>query len=253
MLTAENARAMAAKSNTPHIDLATALEPDKLKVYIDYEYANHETRITELMAAHDRFLAATPQGIHDDAIAGRAADFANQLRAAATDLDATRAKIKAPVLHAQRLIDGEARRLTDRLTTARTSVSDKLTVYLQAKEAAERQCAAEEAARKELEAFEAIKAAEQTGDTAPAVEALKEADAAIGRASAPTVELTRTRSQMGSLTSLRETWTYETTDISKVPAAYLTVNDAVVKAAIKSGARDIPGLRIFAERKAMVR
>jgi hypothetical protein len=52
---------------------------------------------------------------------------------------------------------------------------------------------------------------------------------------------------------LRQTWTYEVTDLAKIPAQWLCLNEPLVKAAIKTGTREIPGLRIYAEHKAFVR
>ena len=70
---------------------------------------------------------------------------------------------------------------------------------------------------------------------------------------ATALELTRTRGVGGALTALKDNWVAELVDITKVPVAYLQVNDATVRAAIRSGVRDIPGLRIVNEAKAMIR
>lgn len=62
-------------------------------------------------------------------------------------------------------------------------------------------------------------------------------------ASAPT---TKAKGGYGAIHT-REVWKYEVEDISKVPLAFHTVDDATVRAAIAEGARDIPGLRIYSE------
>ena len=126
-------------SNIPMVDLATALNPSSLEPWIDYHYSSHVARTAELMAAHGRFLEATANGINDDVIAGRASDFTKQLKAEQSAIDDTRTKIKAPVLHAQRLIDGQAKKITDQLTQASASVQTKLTTYLRDKEAKARE------------------------------------------------------------------------------------------------------------------
>jgi hypothetical protein len=46
-------------------------------------------------------------------------------------------------------------------------------------------------------------------------------------------------------------WSLE--DITKVPTHLLQVNDAAVRLAIKQGAREVPGLRIWNDTKAYVR
>lgn len=47
-------------------------------------------------------------------------------------------------------------------------------------------------------------------------------------------------------------WTFEVVDITKVPVLYLDVDTAVVRAAIRDGERDIPGLRIYQEESVRV-
>lgn len=51
--------------------------------------------------------------------------------------------------------------------------------------------------------------------------------------------------------SVTEVWDFELVDTEQVPRQYLAVDATKVKAAIKAGVRDIPGLRIFS--KASVR
>lgn len=242
--------------NRPVIDLASALDPAALAIWLEYQYSDHAARNSELMGAYARFLEATKEGIHEEVIAGRATDFAKQLKAEQSATDETRKRIKDPVLHAQRMIDGSAKKLTDNLVSATATVQTKLTAFLRAKEAEARRKAEEEAARKDAEAQALIAAAEQSN--APeaietAVAAIEQAQTAAAQATASPLELSRTRSQLGSLTGLKDNWTYTIADLSKVPAHLLTLNDAAVKLAIKQGARDIPGLTIFNDAKAMIR
>lgn len=243
-------------SNAPTVDLAAALDPAALAAWLDYVFADHASNKATLLDRFERFLVVTQGGIDDDVMAGHATDFAKDLKAETTATDATRKRVKDPVLHAQRLIDASAKALTDPLGAATAQVTARITAYLQRKEIAARAAAEEEAKQLALAADAAMEVAahvhsESAADAA--VLALHEAQQAAAMATAKPLELTRTRSQGGSLTGLKETWTYEVTDIAKVPAAYLTVNDAAVKAAIKTGARVIPGLRVFAEHKAMIR
>lgn len=43
----------------------------------------------------------------------------------------------------------------------------------------------------------------------------------------------------------RKTWTFQVEDLSQVPVGYLQLNETAVRQAIREGAREIPGLRIF--------
>ena len=45
----------------------------------------------------------------------------------------------------------------------------------------------------------------------------------------------------------RTSWTFELIDAAKVPVEYKVVSDQLIRNAIKIGARDIPGVRIFEE------
>ena len=222
-------------SNTPIIDLAGALDPKSLQWWIDYEYSGHAAAIDALLTRFVKFSEVTASGIADDFVAGHAADFARDLKAAAGALDETRTRIKKPVLHAQRLIDGGAKALSDRVASAVREVEARVTAYLKVKEAE---------ARAKLEAEEAARAA-VADDIALAT--LDQETAATA------LELTRTRGVGGALTALKTVWTYEVEDITKVPTHLLQVNDAAVRAAIKQGAREVPGIRIWNDAKAFVR
>lgn len=244
------------RPNAPTIDLTTALDPAQLYSWIEFNYEDHALAITTLLERFVAFSNVTAGGIADDFIAGHAADFARDLKAAANALDETRTRIKKPVLYAQRLIDGEAKKLTDRVAAAVREVETRVTAYLRIKEAEARKAAEEEAARLQAEAERLTAEALQTGDGAEAdiaVAIFNQAEQADALANANTLELTRTRGTQGALTALKSNWVAELEDITKVPMAFLMINDAVVKAAIRSGVRDIPGLRIWNDARAFVR
>lgn len=109
---------------------------------------------------------------------------------------------------------------------------------------AQRQAAEAEAARKQAEDRERAAAN-------AAAQAQQQAHDAAKVVLAPAADITRTRGDV-ALTTTRQVWRYRVVDITKVPAAYLMVNDAVVKAAIKgkTGVREIPGLEIYDELEA---
>jgi len=242
--------------NVPHIDLTASLDPDSIEWWLSYQYAEHETAINALIERFIKFSDVTSPGIHDDFVAGHAADFARDLKAAANALDETRTRIKKPVLHAQRLIDGRAKKLTDQVTAAVREVETRVTAYLRAKEVAARAAAEAEAARLQAEAEQATAEALRTGDiteSEAAINLYEASQQADELANAKALELTRTRGVGGALTALKDNWVAELEDITKVPAAYLQLNDSVVKAAIKTGVRDIPGIRIWNDAKAFVR
>jgi hypothetical protein len=236
-------------SNRPVMDLAAALAPDALAAWLEHEYAEHEARCAELAAAYDRFLVATASGIHDDDVTGRATDFAKVHKAELAAIDATRTRIKAPVLHAQRLIDGAGKKLTDPLKANTAEIEARIAVYLTAKAETARRAAEKEAQRLAALAQEAMRDAEPE----EAITALRDAQHAEALATAPTPDLTRTRSLSGAMAGLRDNFVWALEDITKVPTAYLQINDSVVKAAIKSGVRNIPGIRIWNDGRVVIR
>lgn len=63
----------------------------------------------------------------------------------------------------------------------------------------------------------------------------------------------KTIESAGGKTHFRKEWTYEVRDISKVPSNYLLVDDAKIKATIKAGIRDVPGLHIYETSKPQYR
>jgi hypothetical protein len=244
------------RPNAPSIDLTAALDPSSLAWWIEYSYSEHAAAISALLTRFQAFANVTASGIQDDFIAGHAADFARDLKQASAALDETRTRIKKPVLHAQRMIDGEAKKLTDQVMAAVREVETRVTAYLRAKEVAARAAAEAEAQRLAEAAHNAMLAADAINtpeaDDA-AVQAVQEAQIAESQATAKALELTRTRGVGGALTALRDSWTYEIVALHAVPQHMLRVNDAAVKLAIKQGAREIPGLRIFNNSKAMIR
>jgi hypothetical protein len=240
------------RPNAPAIDLAAALDPASLSAWIEWSYASHAAEMGALLERFVAFTNVTADGIRDDFIAGHAADFAKDLKAAVNALDGTRTRIKKPVLHAQRLIDGEAKALSDRVMAAVAEVEARVTTYLRAKEAEVRRAAELEAARLAAEA-ERLAAEALRVDGMITAETAIEAFELAGQANARALELTRTRGLGGALTALVDRWTYEVVDMAVMPRGYLMPNDAAIRGSIKAGVRDIPGLRIFNDSKAMIR
>jgi hypothetical protein len=238
-----------ARPNRPVVDLAAALEPEALGAWLEHEMAEHAARCAELGAAYERFLVATAGGIADDTATGRATDFAKMHKAEISAIDATRKRIKEPVLHAQRLIDGAGNGLTTPLRAQALTIENRIATYLTGKAEAARRAAEMEAQRLAAAAAEAMRDAEPE----EAIAALKEAAEAEALATASTPDLTRTRSATGALAGLRDNFVYEVKDIALVPAHLLQINDAAVRLFIKQGARHVPGLRIWNDAKAFVR
>lgn len=243
--------------NTPPVDLTTALEPEALKAWLQLQLQPHAQRATALTTRYKQFLLATAAGIANDNMDERAVDFANQIRDAITATDTTRVGIKAPVLAAQRAIDGAAKVITDQLLPALTGIQDRHTAYLVGKDQEIRRQAAKAAALAEEAAYLLAQQAAADNDNeetfTEADAALVEQQAAEAIVNAPMPELTRVRTSNGSSSSLRENWVWSVQDVTLIPAAYLMPNDKMIAAAVKTGTRAIPGIKIVNQPKAAIR
>lgn len=248
-------------SNAPVINLAEALEPDALAAWLADQFAQREARGTELLTSYKRFLKATAAGIPDDTTAGKATDFARMLKAEVKEIDATRTAIKEPVLAATRQIDGVGRRFAEPLVAAMTEVEKRVTAFLRVKEQEARRLAAEEAAKREAEAQVLLDQA-QAADDPEAEEAIMEtaeaafveAEAAQAIVAAKPADLTRMRTQAGTTAALKDNWVFAgIVDMSLVPVHYLMVNEQLIRAAVRSGVHEIPGLRIENQKRVSVR
>ena len=245
------------RSNVPAVDLDAALDPASLAAWIEFSYSAHAAAIAALLERFVKFIEVTASGIADDYTAGISADFARDLESGvANALDETRTRIKKPILHAQRLVDGEAKKLSDRVASAVREVEARVTTYLRAIEVEARAAAEAEARRLALEAEARIAEANESNTEVAieaAVESMDAASKADEMANARALEFTRTRGVGGALTALKDIWVFGVGDITKVPVAYLQVNDAAVRAAFKSGVREVPGIRRWNDAQAYVR
>ena len=110
------------------------LDPASLAAWIEFSCSAHAAAIVpRCWSWFVKFIDVTVSGIADDyTMPVSRADFAKDLKAAANALDETRTRIKKPILHAQRLVDGEAKKLSDRVASAVREVEARVTTYLRA-------------------------------------------------------------------------------------------------------------------------
>jgi hypothetical protein len=249
----------AALRNTDEIDLSLLLDPDVLLRQLQVRFAPQLAERDKYIEAFERFKAATEKGITDDEQLGRAAEFERkQLKGLADSVETAHTEVKRPVNEAATTIQGfYNREFRDPLAAMIKEVKTRREKYMKDKAEVDRK-RAEELAKIEREKAEALaKKAEQTNkpkDWAKAVDAEQAAaDAARVAETTPIAERARVTGDFGVTSSLRETWHFEVTDITKVPGEYLLPNEKVIRAAIsgKSGKRSIPGLRIFPKQAAI--
>lgn len=140
---------------------------------------------------------------------------------------------------------GELKSAMDRLEEERTSWVKPLKDYIKRlddrfKEIRTPMEAASSALREGLLTYRARLEAKNTRAAEKAPPKLREA--------AKEAALANTPGQWNTLdtqTVVSKVWDFEIVDIGKVPAAFLEVNGPAVRAKIKEGAREVPGLRIY--------
>ena len=59
--------------------------------------------------------------------------------------------------------------------------------------------------------------------------------------------------QSSETSVVRQVWSFRVTDISKVPAEFLLINEKAVREAIRSGVREISGISIFSESQVAIK
>lgn len=210
-----------------------------------------------------------------------AAEVLRDLKAFAGTIEQSRVEVKAPVLGLGKAIDTAAKDLLAQVTTESARIQAALTAYQ--REMIRRQQEAEAQIRREQErvareqreaqarldaaaAEEARKAAagQQTQEQAAAkVQEVAKAEIAHVQAvvtdarSAISAASVVVPSRAAGMT-VRQSWNFEVVDLAALYAARpelctLEVKRAAVLQVIRSGAREIPGLRIFEDVQAGVR
>lgn len=248
--------------NAPPID--AAIIADGLKE----QFSDLTRRRDELLAAEARIPP-----IDDEDTARKIADFVKQITAASKAADTARVAAKEPFLAAGRSVDGFFKAISDPLTDLKKKVERRLTDYLRAKEAEER----DRRLREEREARERAEQARREADAAAqamrdaasldtAVQAEKAADAAAAdavkaevAATAKPAELSRVRGEYGAVSSLRTEWVFEGVDRATIDLEalrpYLPVDgiEKALRSYIRAGGRELRGVRIFETTTAVVR
>lgn len=147
-------------------------------------------------------------------------------------------------------IKAEYARPIELLETAQKIARDKLNAFLVAERKVEEENARkaqierQKQAEKELRKLDRKEKTADKYDDATAT-ALRESIAdqrqeIIEKASAK-IEI----NQSGENASVRMVWEFDVEDIKQVPAEFIVINEKAVREAIKNGARDIAGLKIY--------
>lgn len=176
----------------------------------------------------------------------QATDILNELKKIMKDAKEKRDSIVKPLDAAKKAADKLYKEITEPLEKAERYIKNLMGDYFQKKEAERRRLQAIEDERlKKAQAKYEVKAAkaEEKGVTLPPAPV-----ATIVQAPEKTV-----KAESGASSTVTMEWTYEILDENKVPEQYKRVHPPLINAAVKSGVRDIPGVRIFQQPKISVR
>lgn len=206
-------------------------------------------RIVALTEASGRAVAV------DTDTAGRCGELVKQITAAERVIEDARKTVKEPYLEAGRAVDAAAKARVGSLVEAKAAVNSKLNAFVREEEERRR---AEQ--RRADEARRAAEAEQRAREEAARVanESVPEPEPVAFVAPAP-VEPTRIRGDYGSLTSAKTVWRHEVTDWA---VAFIAVEsndrvreaiDKAIGAMVRSGARQIEGVRVYPDTVAQVR
>ncbi len=252
-------------SNNPPPDL---LIGDTLREKLLEDHADLLKRRDELLAAAERI----PE-IDSEDIARKVGDYIKQLTAAAKSADAARVGAKEPYLEGGRGVDGFFKNISDPLVDVKKRTETKLTKFLREKEAEERRRrqeeerlareAAESARIEQERALASLRDAETLDEAINAENASDRAQADLVKAeiaaTAKASEMSQTRGEYGSMSSLRTSWVFDGMDRASLDLEALRQHlptDALEKAIrsfIRAGGRELRGTTILETTNAVVR
>lgn len=251
--------------NQPPPDL---LVGEPLREKLEDENRDIIERAEELLEASTRVPP-----IDSDDVASKVGDYIKQLTALTKTAETRRTTAKEPYLEGGRNVDGFFKSITDPVTKTKETVQKRLTVYLREKEERARRERMEEerrareaaeAARREAE--EKARAAADAAALDAAIEAERGAETAaadLAKATAAAevkpAELSRTRGEYGSVSSLRTEWVFE--DIQRTNLDLESLRPYLpeeglkqaIRAFIKAGGRELRGVTIYETTAAVVR
>ena len=165
-----------------------------------------------------------------------------RIKEALTRAEVARKVLVGPLNAHVKMINGQFTAVTAPLAESERVVKQKMGVYIEAQERARREEAQRRFREEQERALDQIVDLDAAGEEVAAEVALSFAAAATA-AEPERIEPTRTES--GEALSVRKIWAFEVVDFRALSDEYKSANDLMIRSAIRSGVREIPGLRIF--------
>ncbi len=246
-------------NNPPALLIPTVLE---INSHLTAETKRLKERVAEVSKMVPAFLA-DHQSIETEETQGVAADIVAQIRGCAKSVEDRRKKQKEPWLDGGKVVDAYFKKIADTLVS--TAPIERLqTAYAKEVERKVREAAIERArlAKEEADLLEAQAAAALAkGNVAEASHVLDQAEVAATDAfdaerlaSARPAEHSRTQSDFGVTSSLREVLVITLKDKAAVPLEYMDFSEVRVRAAVMAAKKnkqpiEIPGVEIVWDKK----
>ncbi len=171
----------------------------------------------------------------------QAADLAKFISEAVKTIESERKRITAPLNESLKATNSLFKKLSEPLEAALTITKGKILKY----KTDEDRRAREELDRQKAEQAAKIAEAAKAGAPIPV-------DAVENLSAVATVPTTAARGGFGSVSTMKR-WAFEVVDFHLIPRHFLQVDSVLVNQAIKSGEREIPGLKIHQVETAVVR
>ena len=224
---------------------------EAIRARLTDEHQNIVARVDELEASAKRM----PDEVKDEAMASKFTDTGGFVMACRKAAAAARKAEKDPYWEGGKTVDAFFNTLIARLDVLKGQVQRPLTAYQLKKEAVERRCREAEAKAAEEEAARLAEEAKGDEDLDVAVIAEEVANKAAKEATAPAADLSRSRGEYGTQSSLRKRWTHRITHKGSIPLDQLREHftddsiDKAIRAFVRSGGRELAGVKIFQEAK----
>jgi hypothetical protein len=226
-------------------------DSDPLAERLVEQYANLHDRARDLLEAEARL----PDSLTDETV-GRVSDFARQIKACVKAAQEAHKAEKSDYLAKCTICDAWLNGLKAPLLDLGARVERRVAAFLAAKESEERRKREEEARRLAAEAKELAAA----GDKEQAKEARAEArDLRQEARTASAADMARVHTGMGGVATLKAPWAFDGIDRLAIDLEtlrpYLPLDgiEKAVRAYIRAGGRELKGVRIFQDRKALIR
>ena len=181
--------------------------------------------------------------IQSDEDLGKASDLLKFIKTLFKKAEEERKSITDPINASVKILNAKFKTITDPLDKAEKDIKAKILAFeLDKRRKAEEAARIEQARLATEQADRILNDIEATiFDDVPEIDLSTPEPASLDPFKAPAP----IRGNYGSTTTLVKRWTFEVTDISKVPPEFLEVNLVAVREEIRKGIRTIEGIRIF--------